>query len=81
MAADAGGLALIAAVRTDEGRSDHVVMIAPEMLAFSATRDAANEVVAPVEGQAGVPDFLRGNNARNWWRDHKFADASFWLHD
>lgn len=80
-AADAGGIGLIVAVRKEEGRPGHIVMIAPQTPEVQAVRDAANEVTGPVESQAGARNFRLGHNARNWWRDAKFADAAFWIHD
>ena len=79
-AANAGGIGLIVALREDEGRPGHIVTIAPEG-AVAAVRDSVNEVIQSVESQAGVRNFRRGHNGRNWWRDRKFADAAFWIHD
>ena len=77
---NAGGIGLIVALREDEGRPGHIVTIAPEG-AVAAVRDSVNEVIQSVESQAGVRNFRRGHNGRNWWRDRKFADAAFWIHD
>jgi hypothetical protein len=78
--ANQGGLGLIIARRKEEGRSGHMVMVVPETDAVSAKRNAAGEVTAPVQSQAGSVNFRRGTGTLNWWSDDRFAESAFWIH-
>jgi len=79
-AANQGGLGLIVAKRKDEGRSGHIVMVVPEAEGRAARRNAAGEVIAPLQSQAGETNFQFGTSTLNWWRHERFADSAFWIH-
>jgi hypothetical protein len=75
-----GAVGLIIAERKQNGRSGHVVMVVPETILHNAKRNAAAEVTAPLQSQAGVVNFRYGTSKVDWWKDEKFSDAAFWLH-
>ena len=79
-AANIGGIGMIIARRKDDGRSGHVVMVVPENEAGSAKRDAAGNVTAPLQSQAGSRNFQFGNGNPNWWLGEQFAEHAFWIH-
>ncbi|MDL2410785.1 hypothetical protein PY650_35645 [Rhizobium calliandrae] len=78
--ANQGGLGIIIARRKEEGRSGHMVMVIPESDTFAASRNAAGDVVAPLQSQAGAVNFRRGVGRLNWWSDDRFAESAFWIH-
>jgi hypothetical protein len=75
-----GALGLIAARRVVDGRSGHIVAVVPETEDQRARRDAAGEVIAPLQSQAGVTNFRFGTGKAGWWKDERFAEFAFWLH-
>jgi hypothetical protein len=75
-----GALGLIIARRVIDGKSGHVVMVVPETGEHSARRNAAGEVIAPLQSQAGSTNFRYGTGKLNWWKDPRFAEFAFWLH-
>jgi hypothetical protein len=77
---DQGGIGLIVALRKIEQRSGHIVVVVPETPDEHARRDAAGEVIAPLQSQAGARNFRYGTGGPNWWRNEQFADSAFWLH-
>ena len=79
-AANQGALGLMVARRKEDGRSGHTVMVAPETDAQPARRNAAGEVTAPLQSQAGATNFRRGIGIANWWRAEQFAESAFWVH-
>ncbi len=78
--ANQGGLGLIVARRTEDGKSGHIVAIAPESNGLSARRDSGGQVIAPLQSQAGARNFRRGTGALNWWGGAQFAESAFWIH-
>jgi hypothetical protein len=78
-AANQGGIGLIVARRTDDGRPGHIVAIPPETDTQRADRDSTGEVVTPLQSQAGAKNFQYGR-PRAWWQDPRFAEAAFWIH-
>ena len=52
----------------------------PEGDALRARRNAAGEVVAPVQSQAGATNFERSLGRAGWWNGEQFAESAFWLH-
>ncbi len=78
--ANQGGLALIVARRKEDGRSGHIVTVIPESDVQRARRNAAGEVVAPVQSQAGSVNFRFGCGKADWWRGEQFAESAFWIH-
>lgn len=75
-----GAIGLIVARRVIEGRSGHMVAVVPEIGELRARRNAAGEVIAPLQSQAGVTNFRFGTSTAGWWTDEKFAEFAFWLH-
>lgn len=76
-----GAVGIIVARRKEDGRSGHIVMIAPETNEYTARRDSSTgEVIAPLQSQAGAVNFSYGTGRLNWWKDDKFAESAFWLH-
>ena len=45
-----------------------------------ALRNAAAEVIAPLQSQASTTNFRYGTGKPDWWKDDRFADQAFWLH-
>ncbi|HUG22645.1 hypothetical protein [Piscinibacter sp.] len=80
LAANQGAIGLIVARRKHDGRSGHVVAVVPETLTELARRDAAGEVVSPLQSQAGTSNFRYGTGRRDWWRGEQFAESAFWVH-
>ncbi len=78
--ANQGGIGLIVARRTEEGRSGHIVMIAPETADATARRHTAGAVTAPLQSQAGSSNFRRGTGRPAWWNGAEFAESAFWIH-
>lgn len=79
-AANLGGVGLIVACRKDDGRSGHIVAVVPETDAHRARRDAAGNVTAALQSQAGTTNYRYGTPAKPWWRGDQFADSAFWIH-
>jgi len=78
--ANLGAVALVIARRKLEGKSGHVAIVVPENEEFQARRDAAGEVIAPLQSQAGSRNFRFGTGSANWWNGEQFAESAFWLH-
>jgi len=78
--ANQGALGLIIARRKEDGRSGHMVMVVPEIGDKRARRNAAGEVIAPLQSQAGSVNFRFGTGKRNWWNDDRFAESALWIH-
>lgn len=78
--ANQGAVAMIAAERKQNGRPGHLAMVVPETARLSARRDAAGEVIAPLQSQAGSVNLRRGTGIAEWWKDAKYSNAAFWLH-
>ena len=76
----AGAIGVIVARRKNDGLSGHIAMVVPETSGKSANRDAAGEVTAPLQSQAGRTNFRRGTGAANWWKGNQFAESAFWIH-
>ena len=79
-AANQGAVALIIARRKQDGRSGHVTMVVPETGGHLARRNAAGEVTAPLQSQAGTVNFRFGTGKANWWLGDQFAESAFWIH-
>jgi hypothetical protein len=78
--ANQGGLGIIVARRTEDGKSGHIVAVVPESVDQAARRDAEGNVIAPVQSQAGSRNFRRGTGTLNWWNGAQFAESAFWIH-
>lgn len=79
-AANQGGIGLIAARRKQDGRSGHLTLVVPETGNWRARRDAAGEVIAPLQSQAGSVNFRFGTGKPGWWKEDRFAESAFWIH-
>lgn len=75
-----GAIGVIVARRKNDGLSGHIAAVVPETDEHSARRDAAGEVTAPLQSQAGRNNFRYGNGGTNWWKNDKFAESAFWIH-
>ncbi|HEY0823341.1 MAG TPA: hypothetical protein VGD76_06085 [Ramlibacter sp.] len=75
-----GAIGLVVARRKEDGRSGHIVAVVPETDEATARRNAAGEVIAPLQSQAGVSNFRYGTGKLNWWNGEQFAESAFWLH-
>jgi len=78
--ANQGAIGLIVARRTDEGRPGHITMVVPETETQRARRNAAGQVVAALQSQAGSTNFNYGTAKLDWYKAAQFAEFSFWLH-
>ncbi len=75
-----GAIGVIVARRKNDGLSGHIACVVPETDVHSAKRDAAGEVTAPLQSQAGRNNFRYGIGGINWWKGQQFAESAFWLH-
>ena len=75
-----GAIGIIVARRKNDGLSGHIVAVVPETDEHSAKRDAAGEVTAPLQSQAGRHNFRYGTGGTNWWKGQQFAESAFWIH-
>ena len=80
LAANSGGVGLVVARRKEDGRSGHIVVVAPETADQTARRDAGGEVTAPLQSQAGSSNFRYGRGGTNWWNGAELAESAFWIH-
>ena len=78
--ANAGAVGLIAAMSGSDGRPGHLAIVVPETPDRRARRNAAGEVIAPLQSQAGRRNVRYGTGRPGWWTAEHFADAAFWLH-
>ncbi len=79
-AANQGGVGVIVARRTIEGRSGHIVIVPPETEQHQAERKQG-VVVKPLQSQAGAVNFRYGTSTLDWWKAAQFAESAFWIHD
>jgi len=75
-----GAIGVIVARRKNDGLSGHISVVVPETDEHTAKRDAAGEVTAPLQSQAGRNNFRYGNGGINWWKGQQFAESAFWIH-
>jgi hypothetical protein len=75
-----GAIGIIVARRKNDGLSGHIVAVVPETDDDRARRNAAGEVISPLQSQAGRHNFRRGTGAFEWWKGQQYADSAFWLH-
>ncbi|HHW65874.1 MAG TPA: glycoside hydrolase family 19 protein [Rhodocyclaceae bacterium] len=79
-AANAGEVCVIVARRVDLNRPGHITAVVPETAAATAVRSAHNEVLRPLESQAGTRNVLRAPAAGAWWLNSRFQAFAFWRH-
>ena len=75
-----GAVGLIVARRNEDGRTGHIVAVVPETDKHRARRNAAGEVIIPLQSQAGSTNFPYGTGKLELWRGDQFAESAFWLH-
>jgi hypothetical protein len=75
-----GAIGLIVARRKEDGLSGHIVAVVPETNDYRARRNAAGEVITPLQSQAGATNFRYGIGKLHWWNVDWFAESAFWLH-
>ena len=79
-AANAGGVCVIVARRVDLNRPGHITAVVPETTDAKAVRNAQDEVVRPLESQAGTRNVVRSAPASAWWQGSRFQAFAFWRH-
>ena len=79
-AANAGQVCVIVARRVDLNRPGHITAVVPETAEAKAVRSAHNEVLRPLESQAGTRNVLRAPPAGAWWQGSRFQAFAFWRH-
>ena len=78
-AANQGAVVVIAARHSLPGHHGHIVAVVPEVASHQARR-AANDVVIPLQSQAGASNFNYGFLDPNWWPSTTYAEFGFWIH-
>jgi hypothetical protein len=74
-----GMLGFIVAQRINLNRSGHIVAIIPETSDHHAQRDANNNIISPLQSQAGVVN-KQLFTANNWWvNPNKFRKFGLWV--
>ncbi|MBP8923356.1 MAG: glycoside hydrolase family 19 protein, partial [Thauera sp.] len=79
-AANVGEVCVIVARRVDLNRPGHITAVVPETGDAKAVRNAQDEVVRPLESQAGTRNVLRAPAANAWWQNRRFQSFAFWRH-
>ena len=79
-AANAGGIGVIVAQRTDLGRSGHIVIVVPETESASAKR-IEERVHLPLQSQAGTTNSCCSCGTSRWWTGQQFRSFGLWAHD
>ncbi len=79
-AANAGEVCVIVARRVDLNRPGHITAVVPETSDAKPVRNAQDEVVRPLESQAGTRNVLRAPAANAWWQNSRFQAFAFWHH-
>ncbi|MHB1372932.1 MAG: glycoside hydrolase family 19 protein [Thauera sp.] len=79
-AANAGQVCVVVARRVDLNRPGHITAVVPETGAAKAVRSARNEVLRPLESQAGTRNVLRAPAVSAWWLNSRFQAFAFWRH-
>ena len=74
-----GRLGFIVAQRINLNRSGHIVAIIPETSDHQAQRDAGNNIISPLQSQAGVVN-KQLFSENNWWvNPNKFRKFGLWV--
>ena len=79
-AANAGGVGIIVAQRTDLNRSGHIVIVVPEIASASAKR-VNDRVQLPLQSQAGATNSCCACGTTRWWAGQQFRSFGLWIHD
>lgn len=75
-----GDVGIIVAQHRDSNRSGHIVAVAPEHNGVRAARDKDDNVLRPVESQAGRNNYRFVTKSRTWWSAARFRRFAFWRH-
>ena len=78
-AANDGAVVLMAA-RARPSVHGHIVAVVPEIGDHKAKR-RDNDVVTPLQSQAGGKNFNYGYLNPNWWPSRLYLEYGFWIHD
>jgi predicted chitinase len=79
-AANVGEVCVIVARRLDLNRSGHITAVVPETDEARAVRSAQEEVLRPLESQAGTRNVLCAPPSSAWWQNSRFQAFAFWRH-
>jgi hypothetical protein len=79
-AANAGGIGVIVAQRSDLNRSGHIVIVVPEITSASATR-VDGRVQLPLQSQAGTTNACCSCGTSRWWVSRQFRSFGLWIHE
>ena len=79
-AANIGETCLVVAKRHDGNRPGHIAAVVPEHANRRAVRDAADNVLRPLQSQAGRVNHRFSPGARAWWSGTQFEFFAFWRH-
>lgn len=74
-----GSLGIIVAQRINLNRSGHIVAVLPETGLHKAQHNAANNIISPLQSQAGVNN-KKYFTGKNWWANpNMFRKFGFWV--
>ena len=76
--ANNGEVCIIVAQRKDLNRSGHISAVVPEHDGLEAARNAAGELLRPVESQAGTKNHRFFTKPKAWWVDARYQSFGFW---
>ncbi len=79
-AANNGEVCIIVAKKKELNRSGHITAVVPEQPGFEAVRNAAGEVLRPVESQAGAKNHRFVVKTRQWWNSDSYQSFLFFRH-
>lgn len=76
-----GGIGIICAKRKTVGLSGHIVPIVPETEKKKAFRDENNEVLYPLQSQAGKLNYnYFARKRRDWWNHPRYSSFVLYYH-
>lgn len=79
---DNGGIGIICAKRKIVGLSGHIVPIVPETEKKKAFRNENNEVLYPLQSQAGKLNYnYFARKRRDWWNHPRYSSFVLFYHD
>jgi len=78
--ANAGGIGIIVAQRSDLNRSGHIVIVVPETARASAKR-LNDRVQLPLQSQAGSTNSCCACGTSRCWAGQQFRSFGLWVHD
>ena len=78
-AANQGKLVILLAANANPRRSGHVSVLMPETEQHKAARTDDNEVVGPLQSQAGARNFMLEANRKQWWKNKGHKLGAAWI--